>query len=111
MRNEYSKLRDWYQLNVEQIGGDDDYPARSRRLIKILPKPEQATDLEVRAIFQEVLMGLLEWAYVESDGESAMNEYASEALSAGGFERYLNEDETNQLRKSRLWPYLTPSYR
>lgn len=111
MRNEYSKLRDWYQLNVDKLDGDNDYSRRSRKLIKILPKPEQATDLEVRAIFQEVLLGLLEWAYIQSDGERAMHEYASSALSEGGFERYLNEDETNQLRKSRLWPYLTPSYR
>lgn len=112
MSDAYAKIRDWYQRNVQKaIDRGDDYGRRSAALINALPAASATTDLEKRAIFGEVLASLLEWAYVESDGEYKMYAYAKGALQTLGIDYQLSAEEIADLRKSRLWPFLTYSHR
>jgi hypothetical protein len=71
----YSRIRDWYQANVERIQSrDGDYAKKSVayiRAMSVSPTSEQMQDT-----FKQVLTGLLEWAYHESDGKYKMAAYA-----------------------------------
>jgi hypothetical protein len=104
----YDRIRSWYTENVDRIRGRGgaEYSAASRRLIAALP--ERASELEMRAVMKEVLTGLLEWAFVESDGKFSMADYARAALQPFGGRYSLNDEEQADLRKSSaLWPYLS----
>jgi hypothetical protein len=106
----YSRIREWYQSNIQTaIARGDDYGTRSANLIRALPAADATSDLEKRAIFQEVISGLLEWAYHESDGAFKMYAYAKAAVEAAGVDWYVSKEEREQLRTSRLWPFLTHS--
>jgi hypothetical protein len=106
----YSRIREWYQSNIEKaVAQGDDYGNRSANLIRALPSADATSDLEKRAIFQEVISGLLEWAYNESDGEFKMYTYAKAAAEAAGLDWRLSTEEREQLSTSRLWPFLTHS--
>ena len=73
-----------------------------------LPSYSSATNLEVRAILVEIRLGLLEWAYHETDGKYKMMGYAYAVLrELGETDFNLSEDERRELRSSRIWPYLT----
>lgn len=110
MADAYSKIRQWYQSNVQQaIELGNDYGRRSAALINALPATSATTDLEKRAIFQEVISNLLEWGYHKSDGEYKMAADARGGAKAAGSDWSLSEGERKELRKSRLWPYLTSS--
>lgn len=102
----YRAIRAWYRANLDKISGEtSDYQRRSARLIRALPSEDALTDVEKRAIFKEVMSGLLEWAYVQTDGRHQMNEYVR--LSVG--DRWPSEkSDAQSLRRSRLWPYLNP---
>ncbi|MFL6726006.1 MAG: hypothetical protein ACJ8FS_05780 [Sphingomicrobium sp.] len=100
----YAAIRAWYQANVDRIPEQNsDYHDRSVRLVRSLPPTNALTDLEKRAIFREVISGLLEWAYVQTDGRHQMHEYVR--LAVGDHWR-VEKSEEHRLAKSRLWPYL-----
>src|SRR3989442_1384979 len=107
----YERIRRWYQDNVDHVSArDPDYRDRSVALIRALPL-QGASTLEIRAIFEEVLTGLLEWGSGESDGESTMSSYARTALSAANLPIQLSDGEAVELTKSPLWPFLTRAHR
>ena len=108
----YDRIRRWYQANVDKVSSHDaDYRHRSIALIRALPPSDSISPLEIRAVFEEVLTGLLEWGYRLSDLEFTMAEYAKAALEAAGLPIYLSEDDEGELRKSALWPLLTRAHR
>jgi hypothetical protein len=108
MSDGYTKIREWYKKNVDTISSrEGDYAQRSARLIRALPSADAVSELEIRAIFQEVISGLLEWAYHEYDGHFKMASYASGAIESAGLPRWLSKAEQEELRESRLWPYLS----
>jgi hypothetical protein len=86
--------------------GNPDYAKRSEELINALPAVDQLSQLEIRAVFGEVIYGHLEWAYHQSDGNYKMGAYAHGALETTGLNWSLNEQEKKKLKASVLWPYL-----
>lgn len=109
MKEEYTAIYNWYKRNENNIrGGDEDYKQASQRLIRALPPPTSVSDVEMKAVFHEILTMYLEWAYGETDGNMAMNEYAKKALSPlPEDERMrLSDLEIKALQKSRIWPYI-----
>lgn len=110
MAEAYSKIRDWYQSNVQRVKDrDDDYGRRSAALIQALPPVSATTDLEKRAIFEQVISNLLEWGYTDSDGNYKMFEYARGAVQAAGLDWRLSDDDLQELKTSPLWPFLSSS--
>jgi len=107
MGDAYARICDWYTRHVDDIPSHDpSYQQRSAALIRALPSPEEISDLEIRAVFEEVLSGFLEWAYVESDGEFEMGAYAKGALRCAGHPDRLSDSEREKLIQSPLWRYL-----
>jgi hypothetical protein len=106
----YAAIRAWYQSHERELERlaprKDDYAARSKRLIDALPPLNRVNDLEIRAVFNEVLMGLLEWGFHDSDGKYKMSEYAKLALRSEGLPSYLSEAESQHLVTSWIWPYI-----
>lgn len=103
----YARIRDWYTRHVDDVPGHDpSYRERSAALIRALPPAEAVSELEIRAIFEEVLSGLLEWAYVESDGRYEMAAYAKGALQHGGHPEWMPASDRERLIQSPLWRYL-----
>jgi hypothetical protein len=103
----YNRVKAWHQANLAKLrGGDEKYRKNSAALIRALPPRSTVTDIEIRAVFQEIIMGLLEWAYHESDGRHKMAAYAWGALKTAGFEPNLNAEELEEITQSRLWPFL-----
>jgi hypothetical protein len=103
----YMKIRGWYREHADSITvQDEDYRQRSQALIRALPTARTLTELEIRAVLEEVISGLLEWAYHQSDGDFKMAAYATKALESAGLPKWLSKDEIEQLRMSRLWPFL-----
>jgi hypothetical protein len=80
LRERYAALRRWYQANAsllqDRFSSGDDYARRSAEYIRGVPPAETASDEEIDAVFREVKVGLLEWAYHDSDGEYKMAAYA-----------------------------------
>ena len=73
LREAYEKIRKWYQANIDFVRNkDDDYANRSTALIEALPSVNMLSELEIRAILDEVVYGNLEWAYHKDDGDYKM---------------------------------------
>ena len=107
MAEAYSKISQWYKNNLDLIlNKGDDYSRHSVELIKHLLPSDKINDLEIKAIFGEVIFGYLEWAYHKDDGEYKMAAYALSALDTAKSKWYLEEKEKKQLKRSHLWPYL-----
>jgi len=107
VKRAYSKIRQWYQANIDiarQHNNDEEYN-RYIALIDALPPASKLSDLEMIAILAEVRFGILEWAYHQSDGEYEMGAYAHAAWPED--DNYLRFDKAqNQLKNSVLYPYL-----
>ncbi len=104
----YKAIRAWYQGNVQRINSrTDDYSCRSVLLINSLPPFSALSDLECRAIFGEVIYGLLEWAFHETNGRYKMAAYAFAALEGAGLSFNLTPEEQAKLKSGSLWPYLS----
>jgi hypothetical protein len=72
----YAKLRTWYQAHVGTVEArQDDYGKKSAAYIRAMKAAPSAT--EMQDAFKQVLTGLLEWAYHESDGRYKMAAYAT----------------------------------
>jgi hypothetical protein len=106
----YTAIRAWYQSHkagLLRLGQrKDDYVERSTKLIDALPPANRVTVLEIRAVFREVMTGLREWAYRDSDEKYEMSEYAKLALQSEGLTFELSEDELKKLMSSWIWPYI-----
>ena len=107
MRDAYAKIRAWYQANTDKLDPGERYDAAALKLIAALPAPEDATDVEMFAIGWEVMAGLMEWAYVKTDGDKAMNAYAKQIVMPGGERRQLGEVELDALKQSPLYPLMS----
>ena len=104
----YTAIRGWYRENLPLIEWrTGHYYTSSAALIRALPETAVLSELEMRAIFSEVLDGLLEWGYSESDGRFRMVEYANGALKTAGMASSLTRDDREGLRTSPLWPFLS----
>ncbi len=105
-KDAYVKIRKWYVANENlAIARGDDYGKKSAELINHLPKANTVTDLEMRAIMQEVINGYLEWAYHKDDGQFKMAAYAHAALEASN-QWMMNETEKQELKTSHIWRFL-----
>src|SRR5205085_9230711 len=77
----YDRVRSWYRENVKDI--KDFKPnefALNEAPLLIKNLPPTLSKLEMRAIFQEVLDGILVWGRTGSDGNLRMESYARAAL-------------------------------
>jgi len=108
LRDAYSAIRKWYQQNIDRpLANGDTYRQASAALVRALPQESALTDIEIVAVFGEVIAGRLEWgAYRESDGRYTMATYAKAALETQGRSYSLTEEETQQLHASVLWPFI-----
>ncbi len=108
LKEAYGKIRYWYQDNIDfLLQRDDEYSQKSLMLVKALPSANAVTNQEIRAVLVEVISGLLEWAYHQSDDNYKMAAYAHAALESSGMKLQSSKNEIEQLKKSRLWPYLS----
>lgn len=108
LREAYASIWKWYRDNVVEVTWQrDDYATASAALISHLPDPEHATDLEIRAVFMEVMSGLLEWGINLSDGNLTMANYVKRSLEPLGLHWELPDSELGPLKKSPLWPHLS----
>jgi hypothetical protein len=100
----YNRIRTWYQANLQLLEGRaDDYAIKSARLIRALPSTEKVTRAEIQAVFMHVITMYLEWGFGQSDGNLKMNEYVKMAV---GPNFYLSDEQIEELKTSRLWPFL-----
>ena len=106
MRDAYVKMRAWYQAHSDRLDPEDGYSVGALNLIRAMPEPDEATDLEIQAIAWEVISGYGEWAFVESDGTRQMHEYAENIVTIDGKRKFFSDQELDQLRKSPLYPLL-----
>ena len=102
-KDAYAKIRKWYVANVNLAIARG--PAE---LINHLPQLNTVTDLEMRAIMQEIINGYLEWAYHKDDGQFKMAAYAHAAFEASN-QWIMNETEKQELKKSHIWRFLSIS--
>lgn len=107
LRDAYEKIRTWYQARVH--GEDNPHAQRAAPFIDALPPEDKLTDLEIRTVLSEVILGQLEWAYDESDGEYKMAAYAHAALDAAGLHFTLRDGEKQAIKESQstLLPYFS----
>ena len=104
----YSSIRSWYQAYSEELASrrvDHTYAQKSIALIRALPEGIQLSDIEMKAVFFEVICGLLEWGYHESDGRYKMAAYAHAAIEAHGGYIERSDNDTQRLKESILWPF------
>ena len=107
MREAYSAVRSWYKQNCADLANrDDSYGRKSEALITALPSESSATDIEIRAVFGQVIGGLLEWGYHQDDGSYKMAAYALAALEEAGYKTWLLKSDIGALKGSRLWPHI-----
>jgi len=108
LKDAYSKIRKWYKANIGQIESkNDEFSIPSAALINALPPANKISDLEIMAIFADILYGNLEWAYHENDGEYKMGAYAHGAMETAGLPMWsASDDEVNRLKGSPLWQHL-----
>jgi hypothetical protein len=107
LENAYSKIRAWYVSNSSEHSNP--HAQTALPLINALPPANEPTDLEIRAVLAEVVMGKLEWAYHESDGQYKMGAYAHAALDLAGHDFRFTGVEKEALRQSNspLLPHLS----
>ncbi|HUR32527.1 MAG TPA: hypothetical protein VM032_01950 [Vicinamibacterales bacterium] len=83
-REAYRAIHRWYAANLSQLDRNDPYSQRSARYIQLMPKAASASADEMSDAFNQVLTGLLEWAYHQSDGSYKMAAYALAGQAAIG---------------------------
>lgn len=98
LRDAYEKIRSWYQTNAP--AKDSTHAQAAIQFIEALPPANQLSDLEIRTVLSEVILGQLEWAYHESDGQFKMAAYAHAALDAAGLHFVLSDDEKKAIKAS-----------
>jgi hypothetical protein len=107
LREAYSAIRTWYQHNIDTpLTVGDTYRQASAGLVRALPQPSAISDLEIIAVFREVIAGRLEWGYQGSDGRYTMGAFARAGLETHGRSYSLTAEEEQSLHTSVLWPFI-----
>ena len=106
----YCKIKKWYQSNIHLAKElNSDYGDRSVNLIDNLPECDEISNVEIRAILEEVIWGYLEWGYHKKDRYYKMAAYAHGAFESNNISGQLNDNEKKKLEKSQIWQFLTSS--
>lgn len=110
LKEAYVLINLWLKSNIDLANASgDEYGRRSKELIKYMPHVSSITELEIRAIFGEVICGNLEWAYHKDNGYFKIAAYVLAALETEKLFWSLNEEEMEKLKSSKLWNYLNIS--
>ena len=108
IREAYASIRAWYQQNIDTpIHTGDTYRQASAAFVRALPAVSALSDLEIVAVFREVIAGRLEWAH-QAKGGPKMVEQARSAINRSGRSYSLTREEEAQLEASVLWPFMKP---
>lgn len=118
LRAAYDAIRAWLQANASHLASHPPHDAyrdfrphieASLPLIEALPPSASLSDIEIRAILLEVIMGKLEWAYHQSDGKFKIAAYAHAALDHAGLSFILTDQEKRALQAtgSQLLPLMS----
>lgn len=111
LKEYYTKIYNWHVKNNNKIfnklsnrNKNDPYILCYLELIKVIPKPNLASQEDIAFVCREVVAGLMEWAYHEKDEKSVeIADYAQHILDT--FFDGFNGAKTLQLSKSsRLYP-------
>jgi hypothetical protein len=106
MRDTYATVRTWYQEHIDQpIAIGDHFRIASAPLVRALPEVARVTDVEVIAVFREVIAGRLEWAH-QVPGGREMTDRVRVALQRAGRSYSLTLEEEEELKTSVLWPFI-----
>ena len=81
-------------------------PYRQASVPFVRALPEVLSDLELIAVFREVIAGRLEWAHRASEDGPKTPERARAALRTIGRSYSLTAQEIDQLRTSVLWKFI-----
>ena len=106
IRDAYDTIRTWYQQNIDtplEVG--DTYRQASRPFVCALPAASALSDVEIVAVFREVIAGRLEWAH-GAEGGVRMVEHTRAALKTSGRSYTLTPEEKSRLETSVLWPFI-----
>ena len=105
LQHAYSKIKMWYSANRKlNLASDANYRAASDALIDVLP--ETPSELEIRAVLEQVIRGNLEWGFHMSDGQYKMAAYAIGAIESQNLPKFLSTEDRSALGKSPLAPFL-----
>lgn len=105
-RRAYAAARRWYLQNIDRpIASGDEYRRASIEFVGALPEASLLSDIEISAVFREMIAGGLEWAY-GSDGGREVIEAARAASGAEGRSYSLSPQELEQLQGSTLWRFM-----
>ncbi|WP_029215045.1 hypothetical protein [Kallotenue papyrolyticum] len=118
LRPAYEAIRTWLQANASYLASHPPRDAyrdfrpqieKSLPLIEVLPPSDSLSEVEIRTIMSEVIMGKLEWAYHQSDGKYKIAAYAHAALDHAGLSVILTDEEKRALREtgSQILPMLS----
>ena len=103
----YAAIRGWCLTHADHYKDAPGMSARSMALIAALPEVEDASEVEMKAVFGEIIAGNLLWAYKKSDGLHRMAGYAHGALEGAGMTYEISDPvEREQLVASPIGPYL-----
>lgn len=111
LREAYRAVRDWYQKHTEQVvlpNEGDQYRQASVPFVRALPPPSAMSELEIIAVFREVCLRHLEWAYGAGHGGPEMAKSVHDILEKLGRLGSLSNQELNELHSSPLWPFIKP---
>jgi len=109
LRESYERVRAWYQKHCDtalQVG--DEHRKASVALIRALPPASAMSELEIIAVFREVCLRKLEWAYGAGEDGAEMARDTRAILEALGRLGGFSSEEVKELRKSSLWPFIEP---
>lgn len=100
----YRAVRAWYLHALPEFEGSrkDGYGREAAAYVRCLPSADHARDLEIWHAFQEVITGLLEWGYHQSDGKFTMADYAHAAAETAGRVYWLNDAESAEFDETPL---------
>ena len=107
MLDAYAAIHDWCCTHVDDLEVPTGLGERQRSLVSALPQPADASVVEMRAVFGELIGGNLAWAYRKTDGAHRMAEYAHSALrGADVSQEIVDLAEREALLASPMGPYL-----
>jgi len=107
MRDAYAAVREWCTAHVDDSEVPTGLGERSRALVAAMPAAQDATDVEIRAVFGELIGGNLAWAYRKTDGTHRMAEYAHAALRGANASQEITDPvERKELISGPMGPYL-----
>jgi len=107
MSEAYAAIHKWCRGHVDDPETPTGLGERARALVASMPEPADASAVEIRAVFGELIGGNLAWAYRKTDGTHRMAEYAHSALRGAGVTQEITDPaEREMLIASPMGPYL-----